>query len=171
MGSSWIACACILLSHMCQRTTTGGFWLIDSTQLERLYLPLSIVWEQMWKKNRHFWAQLWHVNVPQQTAFLEPMAWLSRNHLSLVIKPAPIQHLATFFTKKQHVWVWKPTSAWRAVTERVWCKTCSVALITSFALGASEAVRTHTSVWSHASSSIETAILTNSYRAEENKNK
>lgn len=89
-----------------------------------------------------------------------------------VIKTAPIQHLPTFFTKKQRVWLWNPAYLSRNVCDKGVCdKNPAVWHFTSLALSASESVRTHTSVGSHTSSSVETAILTNSYRAEDKENK
>lgn len=58
------------------------------------------------ENNGHFWAQASHANVPQQTTFLEPVAWLSRNCLQSQ-KTTAIQHRVTF-SQKQHVWLWKP---------------------------------------------------------------
>lgn len=58
------------------------------------------------ENNGHFWAQAWHANVPQQTTFLEPLAWISRNRLRSQ-KTTAIQHWVTF-SQKQHMWLWKP---------------------------------------------------------------
>ena len=52
------------------------------------------------ENNGHFWAQAWHANVPQQTTFFQPAAWLSSHERTA------IQHGVTF-SQKKHVWIWK----------------------------------------------------------------